>query len=358
MDPQYNIIFKGKIVSGKNPETAQKVLTAVFKQQAPKVLASMNGGAPYIRKNLSLDQARKFKAVFDKAGAQIQVVKTFKCPDCGHIQKTNSQCEKCMNLKMEFESGPEPVDEPPSKAAADNGRTKGDGPAPTFSTKKLNQFSTYKLVFKGRIQPGFDEDAVKSNLANEFKADIFKVNAPFAGGDDYHQGQLNGIKAEELRERFERAGALVEVIETVKCPMCGKVLEAGENCPDCFEEQKPQAIEDVGAWDIAPEVAKPKKDKSTFGEGVDDKEELRQEGMVRFRRGVIFFSILFLIHSFFGRERAFAISWIYLLPAPYFLGACYNLAKYKGYSTKFGLLGILSLLGATVMLFRKPSGGS
>ncbi|WP_139264659.1 hypothetical protein [Desulfatibacillum alkenivorans] len=200
---------------------------------------------------------------------------------------------------------------------------------------------------------------MKNHLANEFKAEVFKVNAPFAGGDDYHQGRLNGIKAEELRERFELAGALVEVIETVKCPMCGKVLDAGENCPDCFEEREPQAIEDAGALDIAPEIAKPQRDNAAFGEGVDDKEELRLEGMVRFRRGVILFSVLFLLHSFIGRERAFAISWIYLLPVPYFLGACYNLAKHKGYSTKFGLLGILSLLGATVMLLlpNKSQGG-
>ncbi|ACL05282.1 hypothetical protein Dalk_3594 [Desulfatibacillum aliphaticivorans] len=351
MEPQYNIIFRGKIVSGKDPENAQKVLTAVFKQQAPKVLASMNGGAPYIRKNLTLDQARKFKAVFDKAGAQIQVVKTFKCPDCGHIQKTNSQCEKCMNLKMEFESGPEPepVDEPPSKVAADNGRTKGDGPAPTFSTKKLNQFSTYKLVFKGRIQPGFDEDAVKSNLANEFKADIFKVNAPFAGGDEYHQGQLNGIKAEELRERFERAGTLVDVVETVKCPMCGKVLEAGENCPDCFEEHEGREIEDVGYVSSVPESSKIEREKSTFGEGTGEKEEFRQEAVKRFRRGAILLSLLFAWAYYAGKGMAFDFDFSYLLSAPYFCRGCFFMARAKGYSKWLWPLGLLLLIGVGVM---------
>ncbi|SHJ49991.1 hypothetical protein SAMN02745216_01767 [Desulfatibacillum alkenivorans DSM 16219] len=347
MEPQYNIIFRDEILSGKDPENARKVLTAVFKQQAPKVLTSMNGGAPYIRKNLTLDQARKFKAVFDKAGAQIQVVKTFKCPDCGHIQKTNSQCEKCMNLKMEFESGPNQPDEPPAKAAANPKPPKEEGPAPTFSTKKLNQFSTYKLVFKGEIQPGFDQDAVKKNLAIEFKAEVFQVNAPFAGGDDYHQGQLNGIKAEELRERFERAGALVEVIETVKCPMCGKVLEAGENCPDCFEEHEGPVVQDAGYVSGVPESSKI--EKSTFGEEVGENEEFRREAAKRFTRGAIILSVLFAWNYYAGKGVAFDFDLTYLLSAPYFCRGCFFMAKAKGYSKWFWLLGPPLLIGVGVM---------
>ena len=358
MEPQYNIIFKGKIVNGRDPEYAKNVLAAVFKQKAPKVLASMNGGAPYIRKNLTLEQARKFKAVFDKAGARIQVVKTFKCPDCGHIQKTDGQCEKCMNLTMEFDSAPEtpPADAP--SASAGPGRTAAGAPQPVFSTKKLNQFATYKLVFKGGIQPGFDQEAVKSNLGNEFRADVFKVNAPFAGGDDYHQGQLNGIQAGELRERFERAGAVVEVFETVKCPMCGRVLEVGENCPDCFEEQKSQTIEDADSWDGAPEIPKVEKDQATFGESVSESEDFRQEAVVRFRRGAIIFFIIFAWNYYIGEGLAFDLELLGLVvTAPYLCRGCYFMAKAKGYSKWFWLFGLTLFFGVAIMFFLPDKSG-
>ena len=350
MEPQYNIVFKGKVSPGKDPEQAQKILAVLFKQNAPKVLAPFTGGAPYIRKNLTLDQAKKFKAAFDKAGAAIQVVKTFKCPDCGHIQKANSQCEKCMNLKIEFESDPKPDQAvaPTGKPAL--GKQAASQKTPTFSTKKLNHFAIYKVVFKGEIQQGFDEDMVKNNLAQEFKAEIFKVTAPFAGGDDYLRGQINGIEAEKLRERFERAGAVVNVIETVPCPGCGKILEVGENCPECFEEQKSPDIDDAYSWNGVPELPTVEKKEATFGDAVGSNEEFRQEAFVRFKRGSILFILVFAYLYYSAKGMAFDFDLFYLISAPYFCRGCYFMARAKGYSKWFWLLGLAGLVGPAVLL--------
>ncbi|MBI9075059.1 MAG: hypothetical protein JEZ02_06570 [Desulfatibacillum sp.] len=82
---------------------------------------------------------------------------------------------------------------------------------------------------------------------------------------------------------------------------------------------------------------------------MEDREEYRQEAIVRFRRGAIVLALFFGIHCLTGANRTFAISWVYWIPTPYFLLGCYYMAKAKGYSTRLCLLGVANLLGVFVM---------
>ncbi|ACL06839.1 hypothetical protein Dalk_5169 [Desulfatibacillum aliphaticivorans] len=225
MKPQYSIICHGEVLPEKTPLKTQKDLTPLFGRRASQLLASLNGGRPYIRKDLSLEQALKLKADFDEAGLKVAAVRTYKCPCCGHVQSIDGSCEKCVvvDLDLEIAQDLQKKNHPESSQASWKEVELETGPEPPesdlsspfsgliFSKKDLEPDGVYSLVFTGEIQQGFERDSVRQSLTQEFKAEFFKVSAPLVKGSDYIINGLSGLEAQALRERFESAGALVDI---------------------------------------------------------------------------------------------------------------------------------------------------
>lgn len=225
MEPQYSIICHGAVLPEKTPLKTQKDLTPLFGRHAAQLLAALNAGRPYVRKDLSLEQALKLKAAFDEAGLEIMAARTYKCPCCGHIQSADGPCEKCVAVDLDLEIAQDlqkkiyPENSQASwkevelKTGAEPRESDLSSPFSglIFSKKDLEPDGVYSLVFTGEIQQGFERDSVRQSLTQEFRTEFFKVSAPLVKGSDYIINGLSGVEAQALRERFESAGALVDI---------------------------------------------------------------------------------------------------------------------------------------------------
>ena len=68
--------------------------------------------------------------------------------------------------------------------------------------------TTYRLIFEGRIQPGYDAETVKQNLAALFGVAASEVEALFTGAPMVLKEGLDADTARQDQEAFEATGAI------------------------------------------------------------------------------------------------------------------------------------------------------
>ncbi|KXU39292.1 hypothetical protein AXE65_09470 [Ventosimonas gracilis] len=74
--------------------------------------------------------------------------------------------------------------------------------------------SSYEIVFSGQLQAGFDAQQVRANLCQLFKTDAARIERLFSAHSTVLKKGLDQASAEKYRAALQRAGALVEVINT------------------------------------------------------------------------------------------------------------------------------------------------
>lgn len=121
------------------------------------------------------------------------------------------------------------------------------------------QEAQYRIVFKGELESGMNQQTVKENLAALFKTDTGKIDKLFGGEATVLKRRLTRTEADKYLAALQRAGAkahkaqeqparelsLVQVHEdtanptdqtvvgTMECPKCGHVQERASICQAC-----------------------------------------------------------------------------------------------------------------------------
>jgi len=72
----------------------------------------------------------------------------------------------------------------------------------------------YEIAFSGELVAGFDGQQVRANLCQLFKTDAARIEALFSGQRSVIKKGLDQTSAEKYLAALQRAGALVEVINT------------------------------------------------------------------------------------------------------------------------------------------------
>jgi len=74
--------------------------------------------------------------------------------------------------------------------------------------------SRYEIVFSGELVAGFDGQQVRVNLCQLFKTDAARIEALFFRQRTVIKKGLDQTSAEKYRAALQRAGALIEVVNT------------------------------------------------------------------------------------------------------------------------------------------------
>ncbi|MEZ5596225.1 MAG: hypothetical protein R3E84_07525 [Pseudomonadales bacterium] len=74
MAENYRLIFKGEVVEGQHPAVVRKRLALALKLDDQRVQALFSGNAVVVRKLADEETARRFQAIFQKAGARLRVM--------------------------------------------------------------------------------------------------------------------------------------------------------------------------------------------------------------------------------------------------------------------------------------------
>ncbi len=72
--PGYEVVFRGKLVRGADPQVVRDNLCRLFKAPAEKIEALFQGGRHVLKRGLSHEQAHHYREVLKKAGAIVVVV--------------------------------------------------------------------------------------------------------------------------------------------------------------------------------------------------------------------------------------------------------------------------------------------
>ncbi|MFP4030180.1 MAG: heavy metal-binding domain-containing protein [Desulfococcaceae bacterium] len=148
-EKQYNLVFEGKIAEGASPDKVKRNLAALLKRAPGEIRHLFTGDPVVIKRNMSPEKAKKYKAAFEKAGgvcrleavgeekpAELAAKKSpppapsetdakptpaapeemVACPKCNYRQKPSRSCIMC---GMSFEDKP---DAPPTPAPGPSGR--------------------------------------------------------------------------------------------------------------------------------------------------------------------------------------------------------------------------------------------
>ncbi len=74
MQNRFDIYFSGDILEGRNPAEVREAVGRIFKLSGDKLDALFAGKPRRIKKDLNVEQSGKFREVFRKAGALVQIV--------------------------------------------------------------------------------------------------------------------------------------------------------------------------------------------------------------------------------------------------------------------------------------------
>jgi hypothetical protein len=105
--------------------------------------------------------------------------------------------------------------------------------------------TTYRLIFEGRLQPGFDPETVKQNLAALFGVPVAEVETLFTGDPVVLKEGLDADTARQDQEAFEATGAVCRMeAQAPATPRRWFGRTAGESPPappdqDTAHEQSP-----------------------------------------------------------------------------------------------------------------------
>ena len=105
--------------------------------------------------------------------------------------------------------------------------------------------TTYRLIFEGRLQPGFDPATVKQNLAALFGVPVAEVETLFTGDPVVLKEGLDADTARQDQEAFEATGAVCRMeAQAPATPRRWFGRTAGESPPappdqDTAHEQSP-----------------------------------------------------------------------------------------------------------------------
>ncbi len=154
-EKQYNLVFEGQIVEGAAADKVKRNLAALLKREPGEIQHLFTGDPIVIKRNMSPEKAKKYKAAFEKAGGVCRLEaaggeksvelaakkspsptsapsetdskptpaaaeEMIACPKCNYRQKPSRACIMC---GMSFADRPDP---PPTPAPAPKNR-----PAPT-----------------------------------------------------------------------------------------------------------------------------------------------------------------------------------------------------------------------------------
>ncbi len=89
--PGYEVVFRGKLVRGADPQVVRENLCRLFKAPAEKIEALFQGGRHVLKRGLSHEQAHHYREVLKKAGAIVVVVDTEAKADMQALRPTQSR---------------------------------------------------------------------------------------------------------------------------------------------------------------------------------------------------------------------------------------------------------------------------
>ncbi len=107
--PGYEVVFRGKLVRGADPQVVRDNLCRLFKAPAEKIEALFQGGRHVLKKGLSHEQAHHYREVLKKAGAIVVVVDAEAKADMQALRPVSSGKPS---------PGPAPVTTPPAPTEA------------------------------------------------------------------------------------------------------------------------------------------------------------------------------------------------------------------------------------------------
>jgi len=110
--------------------------------------------------------------------------------------------------------------------------------------------SSYEIVFSGQLQAGFDAQQVRANLCQLFKTDAARIEALFSAGRTVLKKGLDQASAEKYRAALQRAGVLVEVINT-EAPAPAPELTQHNNAAITARDNYVAAFSHIDAPDFA-----------------------------------------------------------------------------------------------------------
>ncbi|MBF0608614.1 MAG: polysaccharide biosynthesis tyrosine autokinase [Magnetococcales bacterium] len=138
-DDSYRIVFKGDILAGYDKNRVAEALTRVFNVGQKKAEMLFGGQSVIIKKDVSYEVAKKYKASMNKAGA-----------DCLIISNADKQSSV------------------PDKQTGNHA-----------VVKEIKKTDKYAVLFRGKILPGYDEISVKGKLDRLYRINIKCIDSIF-----------------------------------------------------------------------------------------------------------------------------------------------------------------------------------
>jgi hypothetical protein len=129
MEQKYSVIFEGKVAPGQRPDQVREKLAAAFKVDAATV-AKMFNGQKMVRKELTAEQAARYRKVFESAGAVCRVEPPLQPKPAKYVVKKPETTEEIKTIPLARPAAPEP---PPP-------------PAPSYDETPRPQFSAAPSV--------------------------------------------------------------------------------------------------------------------------------------------------------------------------------------------------------------------
>lgn len=114
MSEQYRLAFSGEVHSGQHPAVVKKRLAAILKLDAQRMDILFSGKQVTVRRQADGKTAVRFRELFNRAGAVLQVLLVN--PDAGEGEQGDSQSEQP-------QADPEPEPEPETQSEAESARS-------------------------------------------------------------------------------------------------------------------------------------------------------------------------------------------------------------------------------------------
>ncbi|MFV8781179.1 hypothetical protein ACNKU7_02040 [Microbulbifer sp. SA54] len=248
----------------------------------------------------------------------------------------------------------------------------------------------YTFEFNGKLHPSAKPGEVATALANIFQVSIEDTLPLLDGRSSFRREGINQFTARSYQRQFAKIGALGEISEVrdqvaqqtdvrlenqpanaqpaalsqsandsgdaPACPKCQSHEITPEQCQSCgLYFEKYRQAESLAAQ-VSGDTAEPQDSQhfalpevtSADGESIRAAKWLSLSGL--------FLTIVFIADGYLNKVQALPGAgidfgyWPFIIGHLLLLRACFLFAEVKGYSSKVGLLGLLSLAGLAILL--------
>jgi len=222
----------------------------------------------------------------------------------------------------------------------------------------VQQEIKYTVYFNGYILPEFELEAVKEDLTKLFEAQLSDVGSLFNGECIFQRSGLNKFTADQYSEKFKRIGAMCHVVQDSDksnfnlCPKCHSSNINTEQCLDCGIYLKKIKLTRSTCIDNSATTSSGDNEVKHF------QDMHKATTIIKFV--IIYLLFIFTADNFLQDNKH---NFRYIVGTgfefgvyPYILGniglayGCYFLALAKGRSGIWGVSGLASLPGLSILL--------